>query len=227
MDINLTRDFSPTFINKVLNDPAVRGGAKIEHTTDLTNLVKDIRNIVLKYEKGCFLLVWISDGVYDVHTLALKDGRGKMLRQAIEKAMEYMFFETECELLTTLAYKNNAPSVALSDSYFNRMSESEELITYNLTYHDWIIKSETARLEGERFHSQVDANHDDDKAHDCYVGGSILILKSGNVYKSTKLYNEWAETSGYEEISILNNSPLLLKIGDMMLNSDLEQISCQ
>ena len=112
------RDFNANFLNQVANDPAVKGGAKLEGITDLSHLVT-FDNVLLSYESGCFLLINKGGGTYEVHTLALKEGRGDVLRENIDLAMEYMFLQTDCVRLVTIAYKDNPASIALSERYFD------------------------------------------------------------------------------------------------------------
>jgi hypothetical protein len=222
------RDFNADFLNKVANDPAVKGGARLNGMTDLSHLAT-IDNVILSYETGCFLLINKGAGIYEVHTLALKEGRGKILRKNIALAMEYMFFQTDCVKLITTAYKDNAASLALSEAYFSAKGETADFVYYSLDYLDWVTKCESARKVGDEFHSGVKTNHDEDTTHDCHVGGAILLLKNGNVGKGLEMYNAWAVMSGYALIAVLSVTPLIMQIGEMNLiyqEGALEEI-CQ
>jgi hypothetical protein len=224
----LRRDFNADFLNQVANDPAVKGGAKLEGIADLSQFVT-LDNVVLSYEAGCFLLINKGSGTYEVHTLALKEGRGNILRENIDLAMEYMFLQTDCLRLVTTAYKDNPASTALSEVYFNNKGETEGYKYYELQYQDWVVKCDKARDEGESFHLGVETNHDEDTVHDYHVGGAILLLKNGNIGKGAEMYNAWAAMSGYELITILSVAPLILQIGQMTViyhNGILEEI-CQ
>lgn len=224
----MKRDFNADFLNQLLNDRSIIRGSRLEGVTDLSLLVKDT-NVILTYEEGAFLVINKGASTYEVHTMALKEGRGKVLRENIAKAMEYMFFNTDCVRLITSAFKDNPASVALSKEYFRLKGENEEAYYYELRYGDWITDCDIARDEGERFHEQVEVNHSKDDTHDSNVGGAILLLKNGNVGKGVTLYNEWAKMSGYELITVLNVTPLIMQIGEMKViyhNQVLEEI-CQ
>ena len=152
-----------------------------------------------------------------------------MLRDAIDCALEYMFYVTDCERLITVAMKDNKPSVMLSEAYFIRKGESDKFYYYDLTYSDWIVKSEKARSLGEAFHDTVETNHSEDDRHDQFVGGSIEILKNGNIPKAVKMYNNWAVMSNYEPINVLSINPLVASMGKMMITYEkgkLEEILC-
>lgn len=224
----MKRVFNADFINQLLTDRSIIKGAKLEGISDLSQLVTT-NNVVLTYESGAFLLINKGAAVYEVHTMALKEGRGNVLRENIVLAMEYMFFQTDCERLITTAYKDNSASVALSEEYFHPKGQNEDAYYYELNYTDWITRCDLASDEGEKFHEQVTVNHPQDHTHDFHVGGAILLLKNGNVGKGVTLYNEWAKMSGYDVINILNVTPLIMQIGEMKLiyhNQVLEEI-CQ
>jgi hypothetical protein len=240
------REFDAEYINAVVNDPAVKDGAKIVEIADLALVASDARNFILVYDGGGFVIINRNDGVYEVHTQALKEGRGRTLRNAITEAMEFMFFQTDCVRLLTKAWKDNPASIALSNHYFNCKGDTEENYYYELLYRDWVETSNNAKEEGEKFHALVEdqkdhiANgalataiekHKDDRdddthdTHDYHVGGACLMLKYGNMFKAREMYNGWAKMSGYERIVILGTEPLVCGIGDMTLtyhNSKME-----
>jgi hypothetical protein len=222
------RDFNANFLNQVANDPAVKGGAKLEGITDLSHLVT-FDNVLLSYESGCFLLINKGGGTYEVHTLALKEGRGDVLRENIDLAMEYMFLQTDCVRLVTIAYKDNPASIALSERYFDNKGETKEYKYYELQYQSWIIKSHLAKDEGEKFNLSVKTNYAKDSLYDYHVGGAILLIKNGNIGKGAEMYNAWAVMSNYEQIAILSVAPLIMQIDHMTMiyqNKVLEEI-CQ
>lgn len=223
------REFDATFINLVANDPAVKPGAKIDGFADLTEVVSDYRNVLLTYEYGGFLLLYKSPGAYEIHTLALKAGRGQMLREAAREMLGYMFFQTDCERLITTAYKDNPSAAALSREFMTEKGETEKYHYFELTYRDWVVTCDIAREAGEQFHEIVDTNHADDVFHDHHAGGACILIRYGNILKAVKQYNEWAVMSGYQTFRIVQPMPLILSSGDMQLiyhNFQLEQIKC-
>ena len=119
----IKRDFNADFINSVINHPSVRGGAKVVEDVDLTELIKDPLNIVLTYEYGGFVLIKRDDG-YELHTQALKKGRGKMLREALNEMFDYMF--KRCEKITSMASVDNPAAVALAREFMTEVNKDEE-----------------------------------------------------------------------------------------------------
>lgn len=226
----IKREFDARYLNSVANDPAVRGGSRIKEDIDMTPMAQDYRNLILTYEGGGFLVLWKGNGVYEVHTMALKGGRGCVLRDAIKDALEYMFFRTDCERLITVAYKDNPASVALSDAFFERRGSTELLNYYELRYSNWVQQCKTAKDAGHQFHAGVETNHEEDDTHDYHVGGAIQLIQNGNTLKAIKLYNEWAVMSGYEQAILVNAFPLIVHIGDMKViyqDNKLGEIICQ
>jgi hypothetical protein len=226
LDISLKREFTADFINGVANDPSVKGGSKLGGYTDLSELIS-LDNVLLTYEFGGFILINKGGGTYEVHTMALKQGRGKLLRENIGKAMEYMFFETDCLRLVTMAYKDNPASMALSDAYFDCKGETEEYKYYERHYSDWVSGCDRAKSEGDSFHLGVEQTHEDDDYHDYHVGGAMILLKNGNIGKGVQVYNDWAAMSGYASIEVIGVTPLIIEVGEMTLiyhNQELEEI---
>lgn len=213
----IKREFNADFINYVANDPSVKGGAKVNGVADLSSAVSDLRNVLITFEHGGFLLINKSSAVYEVHTMALKQGRGPMLREAIKEMLDYLFMQTDCERLVTVAYKDNPSAMRLSDEFMELRGETGSYCYYDLAYHDWVMTSQACRERGHLFHESVETNHEEDSTHDFHVGGALRMVEYGNVSKAKKLYNEWAVMSGYAPCQILNVSPLILGVGDMRL----------
>lgn len=213
----LKRQFTAEHINAIANHSSVKHGAKIAEEADLLPLVNDYRHVVLAYEQGGFVLLNKGSQTYEVHTLALPEGRGPILRDAVKEMLHYLFLQTDCERLITTAYKASPLAMALSEEFMAFRGETDEYKYYELTYRDWVITSPIAKQAGEEFHNSVETDHGEDSTHDSHVGGAILLVKYGNVGKAKKVYNEWAVMSGYAQCSILNVSPLILGIGEMRL----------
>ncbi len=119
----IKREFEADFINSVINHPSVRGGAQVIDDVDLSELVKNPNNIVLTYEYGGFVLIRRDDS-YELHTQALKKGRGKMLREALDEMFDYMF--SRCQKITTMASIDNPAAVALSREFMTEVDKDEE-----------------------------------------------------------------------------------------------------
>jgi len=130
----LKRFFNAAYLNEVANHPSVRGGAKldlIDGPADFAALVENLDNILLCYDGGCFLLIKDGDD-YEIHTMALKEGRGQKLRDAVVEMLTYLFERTDCQNLKTMAYKTNAAAVKLSQEFMRKEREDDEMIYYTL-----------------------------------------------------------------------------------------------
>lgn len=225
----ISRVFNADYINAVANHPCVSVGAKIISPIDLMSVAEDYGNVILIFDGGAFILLGKGGGIYEVHTMALKEGRGKILRGAVNEALEYMFFKTDCIRLVTISYKDNVAACALASAYFDKRGENDEYNYYDLTYSQWIASCKTAQSAGEEFHKNIETNHDTDCSHDCNVGGALLLIKNGNVMKAISVYNQWAIMSGYEQAILTNQYPPIAHIGEMKLiyhNNRVDEI-CQ
>lgn len=116
----IDRHYNADYINLVANHPSVRGGAKIDmlgHDADFSAIVANPDNVLIAYEGGCFLLLFKSPGVYELHTMALKHGRGKTLRQHIVLMLIYMFEFIKAERIETMAFIENAAAIRLAEQF--------------------------------------------------------------------------------------------------------------
>ncbi len=105
------------FLNRIVNDPSVFTGATMglaREPVDMTPLVMDERNLFLANEHGGFLLIDKGDGIYEIHTQFLPEGRGKSAIVAGRDAMKYMFVETSAKALMTFCPLDNPQSMFLA-----------------------------------------------------------------------------------------------------------------
>jgi hypothetical protein len=88
----LERSYDTAFINKVVNDPAVRPyvGSGVDGDIDTQILVDNPDNWFLMGEHGGFLFAGTAPGVREVHTFVLPSGRGEWAAAARAKAIEYL-----------------------------------------------------------------------------------------------------------------------------------------
>ena len=88
----LERSYDTEFINKVVNDPAVRPyvGSGVDGDIDTQILVDDPENWFLMGEHGGFLFSETAPGIREVHTFILPSGRGEWAADARAKAIEYL-----------------------------------------------------------------------------------------------------------------------------------------
>jgi len=63
---------------------------------DLTDVVNNVKNVVITDGTGFILFHNINPGVYEAHPAFLKSGRGKKALKTSKKAIQYLFKNTSC-----------------------------------------------------------------------------------------------------------------------------------
>ena len=141
---SVRRSFDGEFLNRVVNDPAVLPYVSLGlvETLDMRPFVADERNYFLANEWGGFLLLNEGDGVYDLHSQFLPQGRGIAVLQAAADAQRFMFTETDCMAVKTFCPQGNPAAKALARrGGFTKIGPVEILgiagDMYILTRHDW------------------------------------------------------------------------------------------
>lgn len=224
----LVRSFDYQFIESVITHPSVIKGARWKDGLTIQPVVENLNNYLLVNEFGGFIVVNQLPTVYECHTQFLPEGRGPQVRDAVKDAFDYMFINTDCERITTRAYKDNFASVKLSREFFTEEGETNEYFYYSLRYENW-VKTDLNLSAGQEFHELVKetTNHGDDKTHDYHVGAAVRMAKAGNYGKAQHLFNSWALMSGYEPLVILKTNPLLVQAGDLRFEIGEEVRICQ
>ena len=186
----LKRSFDSEFINSVLNHPEVREGAEIGVDADVSEIVDNPVNFLLVNEHGGFIYVNLGDGMYEVHTQFLPEGRGMSAYHAAKESVRWMFINTDCLRIISKA-KPDSGAQQLADKVLINKGFNGHYHYYSLDYMDWVETDPFNRAKGEQFHSLVEGitNHDDDEVHDYHVGGALLICEAGNPLKAQHLYN--------------------------------------
>ena len=106
----LARSTDATFLNRVVNHPAVHPYVSLglKADLDLSASVSDPANIFLANEFGGFLLIAKPDYVYELHTQFLPEGRGKAAYEAGREGCAYMFTRTDCLRMDTYIQKGHS-----------------------------------------------------------------------------------------------------------------------
>lgn len=237
--LTVSREFSAERINAVVNHPEVRLWVGGSGTLDLSSLVGDLRNVLLMTPTGGCLFQWLGDGYYEVHTQFVPEGRGATAIHAVKDALWYMFTATDAVEIVTKVPDDNDGALGLvraikGSLQFHRPNAWQSasglsgVKYYSKTLGDW-VKDETDALAvvGDMFHVKLaeakirmgasNPPHDDDDAHDRYVGAAYEMIVRGKLIKGVSFYNRWALFSGYAPISILSASPVILDIQDAIL----------
>jgi len=113
----IERSFDAEFLNSVLNHPEVYPWVcgEMSGPFDFTEIVKNPEHYVLRSEHGAFLVIHTGEGIYDVHTQFLPEGRGTALA-AGKEAIEYMRAHSDFKELTTMVPDGNSPAKRLAEN---------------------------------------------------------------------------------------------------------------
>lgn len=238
--MKLTRTLSADLLNAVVNHPQVRPwlGSPDVPFIDVSPLVCDPANVALVTDHGGFIFHAQGDGVYEVHTQFVPEGRGRDAAQAMWEARRYMFVETDCVELVTKVPDGNRGADSLSrlagfEERFRREGvwqapEGTVGVSYrSLGIQAWSRLDDVAADEGAAFHEELEgvkaANgsarpvHPDDPAHDAAAGAASLMIKAGNAMKGVAFYNRWARLAGYQTIELLSLYPVVVDLRDAVV----------
>lgn len=249
-ELCVRREYSADAINAVINHPAVRPwvGLPGQSYLDVGPVVANLGNVLLMGEGGGFLLVQLEPGIYEVHTQFVPEARGENVEKSVADAFHYMFTRTDCmEVVTKVPEGNVAANVLAKRSGFELQFERAAawptdngmvgVKYYSRTLAQWVKSAPGLEESGAGFHDKLEAAkismgatlpiHDDDLAHDRYVGATVEMMASGQIAKALRFYNSWARFSGYGPISVAAENPVVIDIGDALLalrNNDFDVI---
>lgn len=227
----IKRTFDPTFLNEVCNHPEVKPWVTLnDEFVDVTELLKNPRNVALVTDGGGFICVWQEPGVYEVHTQFLPDYRGAAALQAAREGFDWMFLRTDAEIIQTrVAYSNEKADKFTQlcgfqlDFERERAWGEEPMRYFSIDTAQWLRRNQTALArKGEEFHKLLvekggAVDHVDDLAHDAAVGAAVSMFQHGQVQKAVVWYNRWARFAGYEPVTVLNISPLVVNIKSALI----------
>ncbi|WP_375450615.1 hypothetical protein [uncultured Devosia sp.] len=248
----IARHFDADRLNRIANHPDVRpwvaGGTQ---PLDLAPVVANTANVVLLNTHGGCLFERVGPGVYEVHTLFEPDGRGEAAIEAVKSALHWMFTRTDCVELQTKVPDGNKGALGLvraihGTKQFHRANVWPAptgmvgVGFYCLTISDWAGTCDETMEAGHWFHEKLEAAkvaagaespvHDDDDAHDRYVGATVEMMLNGQSDKALWFYNRWARFAGYALIQQIAANPLTIDIQDAVLAvlpNDFEVLLCR
>lgn len=248
----LRRTFDPKRFNEIANHGDVRpwlGGG--DGPLDLSALVGNPANVALMGEHGGFIGHKIDQGLYEVHSLFLPEGRGENALECMREGARFMFCATDCAELITKCPDENRGALGLARSAgFQEMFRREQAWRHggglvgcsyqNLTLNRWRGRDPKIEGVGHWFHEKLTAAkraqgsdlpvHDDDPAHDRAVGASVLMVLAGNPRKAVWSYNRWAMFAGYAPIELVSEAPVVLDVVDAVVTPngfDMEVLLCR
>jgi hypothetical protein len=236
----LTRTFDPGDVNPILNHLEVLPLISVPgiETIDVTALITDPRNVFLMARGGCIGFCIQEPGLYEVHTNFLPVYRGRNAIRASLAAYRWMFTHTDC-----MALQTRVPAFNRAAEWFCAMvgatREFErkavwptadglvDMSFWSLRYDDWVRKTPALSMSGRAFHQRLEAErirhgvseplHADEDCHDRYVGACVEMVYGGQPEKAVVLYNRFATFAGYQPISLIARSPLVIDIGEALL----------
>lgn len=239
----IRRSFDAGDINPILNDPEVFASVTVPGVDkiDVTEIVNDPRNVLIMSDGGGVLFIQQEPGIYEVHTNFLKAYRGRHAIAVSRDAYRWMFTHTDCvALLTKVPAFNKAAkwfcAFVGATREFDRKAVWPtkngfvDLSFWALRYPDWVRKTPELIESGKAFHRHLEEelarhgidepHHGDEECHDRYVGACAQMVYGGQPEKAVILYNSWARFSGYGQIALLSRNPLVVDIGDAVLQID-------
>jgi hypothetical protein len=247
----ISREYGAEKINAVVNHPGVRPWVGGNGPIDLSQTVADQRNVLLMGRGGGFVLIQLEPGIYEAHSQFLPGHRGAHVIAAAKEASRYMFTRTDCVEIVTKVPTGNVGAAALAKALHWRLQFEREHAWpastgmvgckyFSKTIMDWAGEAEELEQTGSWFHGKLEAAkieagsqmpvHDDDTAHDRYVGATVEMIAAGQIAKGINFYNRWARFSGYGPVSGIATNPIVIDIGDAILavrGEDFEVLLCR
>ena len=238
MTVTLRPTRDATFLNTVANHPDVRPWLLAEDgpaPLDFKDVIENPDNVSLVTETGGFVFMRHEDGIYEVHSLFIPEGRGTHTITAMRQAAQYMFVETDCmELLTKVPVNNTAAKgLARLAGFTHRFdlpltSHGLEVAYLGLTLDRWMVRAPETRLAGEAFYALCDRPLED-PIHRHAVGTVVLMGRAGNATKGVETFNTLARFAGYPLTELVTAHPALVKIHGVVVSfrdGEMEIVTC-
>jgi hypothetical protein len=231
----MIRALDPEPINAIANDPGVRPWLGGKDPLDLTAVVSNPENVTLLTDcvKGAYVLVKHHPGLYEAHSMALPEARGKPMLTLMREGLRFLFTATDCIEVWTHCPDGNAAASRWADiAGFRQAYRREGAIDLNgemvgcsyrsYTYTAWVERDPLNKRLGEQFHIEMQTlrshSHPDDPVHDAWAGATIAGCMAGNVVKACALYSRWASIAGYLPATVLGEHPPTVDIADAVLS---------
>jgi hypothetical protein len=227
-------------INEIINDPSIYPfvHGQSEGPLDLTLPLADDRNVALLGQWGGVILDQQQPGIYEAHVQALPRGRGAWTVEMARAALAWAFTHTEAVEILIRAPKGFDAAKALVEAIgakFQFRAErgwimDGEIIyadIYSLVIQDWMLAAREMTEIGASYRTGIDAEYerlsapravrDVDEAGDRFVGCAVEMIRCGQPDKGAVFYNRWAAMANRSPIAIVNREPLMIDIGDCVL----------
>lgn len=245
----MIRTLDPAPLIKLAQHPLVRSwlGGTEDIAPILQSAVANVQNYAFLAEDnaGAYLYVCKAQGMYEVHTLSIPEGKSRELVRQMAKAraesLRFMFLETDAHEIVTLVPKPNGPAMNwathagfkvdfLREKAFDLMGDMVDALYLSLPYGNWVLTDPANRREGQAFHAFIHQytpdDHGQDETHDGWVGATLDGAQRGNVVKCITLYNRWAVRAGYEPLRVLTLNPLVIDVRSAILQLTADGLEC-
>jgi hypothetical protein len=142
--MNLVESRDAAFLNKVVNDPSVHPSVSLGYgEIDVSPLFERPTTVFLACEFGGFLFIDCGNGLYEVHTQFLPEGRGPAVLRLAREAAVHMFTRTPCIAISTFVAQTNeaAKRLTLAMGFKELGPKSINGVDgtgYLLTIKDWV-----------------------------------------------------------------------------------------
>lgn len=238
-------------LNEILNHPAVRPWVALgDGVLDLSEAVANRRNHVLIGEYGAICFFLLQQGVYEIHTQILPEGRGTRAVDLTAACAKYMFTRTDAYELVTRVPREHRAAAALSvasglrkEFTISGAARFRERITdadvYSLRVQNWAARApglvergkwlhRRMAQEAERLGLQVNLHEDDDESHDRYAGAAAEMAFGGQSVKGAALYNRWVSLARHmrdgklQFVEVISTEPVIARfdLGLMRFHQD-------
>jgi len=236
----LTRETDARRLNEVVNHPSVlpyvRGFQ--EPPLDLTPAVEAAGNVLLMGEHGGVLFHKHMPGLYEAHTQVLPEGRGAWTVAMVRGCLHWLFTRTDAVEIVTRCPRGNVAAKVLAKVIGGTYETTNrrgwvmhgEIVPadiYALKIQDWMRDAPGLVERGRWFHDRLESEyarlgrveplHEDDLAHDRYVGAACEMMLNGQPGKGVAFYNRYAVLSDYAPARIVMPEPLAIDINEAVL----------
>ena len=236
---------TPDFANAVLNDPSVRPDVADmgEGRIDVTSCIGNPNYLILGGENGVFFVVKLFEGIWEVHTAVLPQGRGEWALQFAQAGARHMFTATDCAEILTRVPEGHAAAAALTHKMGFRhqfwtppeclfRGKRVPCAVSSLTLQDWSLRVPETEEKGARFHDWLNRSlrgqpHDPDPDHNRVVGVALDMIYAGQIAKGLTWYNRWALTARHPPVTLVGADPLRIKFDAGLLTMQNGAISVE
>lgn len=231
----ISRELDATKINKILNNPEIRPfiADMKEGSIDISSKVADPNNVLLMGEFGGCFFGKFMEGMYEVHTQVLPEGRGNWTKEFLMAVRHYIFTNTDAvEVITRVPREHKGAKQAaewVGMKYeFTRPNgcifggKLMDVDIYSERLQDWVPTDPYVEFEGEWLHEQMESEahrlgittktHENDPNHNRYVGAALCMMRGGQYQKAVAFYNRWVVASRHMQKGKLS----LIKVASLM-----------